>query len=146
MKKTLSIIICCFILLALCSCATANTDFKEGSLLFDMGATSFDSIDSCKIIDDGPIPEVILDKAEYEAFAKYRYKSDYPSEKLHELIVFPTNKLFNITIEGKTFALYLMENGDIGVRISEESGYKIYEADGKYKITQEKYNELVSDK
>ena len=145
MKKTLLIIICCFILLALCSCATANTDFKEGSLLFDMGATSFESIDSCIINDDGPIPEIILDKAEYDVFAKYRYKNDYPSDKLHELMVFPTNKLINVTVNDNTFALYLMPNGDIGVKISDDEPFKVYEADGKYKITQEKYNELISD-
>ena len=146
MKKTLSIIICCFLLFSFCSCNNANNDFKEGALLFDLGATSLDGIDSCKIIDDGPKPEIKLDKTEFKLLAKYRYKSEYPTDKLHELLVFPTNKLFQISVNGKMFSLYLMPNGDIGVKISDDEPFKVYEADGKYKITPEKYQELVSGK
>ncbi len=146
MKKILLLVVCFFVSIALCSCANpidADKDFVEGSLLFDMGADSIESIEYCKIIDDGDIPEIFVGEEDFDLFSKYRYKSDYPTDKLHELMVFPTNKLINISIDGKEFALYIMENGDIGVQISED-GYKLYEADKNNQITPKKYDKLVS--
>ena len=108
-----------------------------------MGANSMDDIEYCKIIDDGVVPEIIIDESDFDLFAKYRYNGNYPSDKLHELIVFPTNKLINISIDEKVFALYVMEDGNIGVRISEEEGFKVYQADKKNQITSDKYDKLV---
>ena len=145
LKKILLIVTCFFLLITFCSCGDhtdVSADFAEGSLLFDMGAKSIDSIEYCKIIDDGAVPEIFVGKDDYNLFAKYRYKSGYPSDKLHELLVFPPNKLINISINGKVFALYLAEDGNIGVRISEE-GFKLYQADENNQITPEKYDELV---
>lgn len=112
-------------------------------MLFDMGANSMDDIEYCKIIDDGVVPEIIIDEGDFDLFAKYRYKGNCPSDKLHELIVFPTNKLINISVAEKVFALYVMEDGNIGVQISEEEGFKVYQADKKNQITSDKYDKLV---
>lgn len=146
MKRILLFVTFFVLIITLCGCGNltvANNDFVEGYLLFDMGANSIDDIDYCKIIDDGPIPEIFIDKEDFNLFAKYRYKGNYPSDKLHELIVFPTNKLINISIDEKMFALYVMEDGNIGVRISEEEGFKVYQADKENQITSDKYYNLV---
>ena len=146
MKRKLLFVTFFVLIITLCGCGNltvANNDFVEGSLLFDMGANSIDDIDYCKIIDDGPIPEIFIDKEDFNLFAKYRYKGDYPSDKLHELLVFPTNKPINISIDEKVFALYVMEDGNIGVRISEEEGFKVYQADKENQITSDKYYNLV---
>ncbi len=113
-------------------------------MLFDMGANSIEDVESCTIIDDGAVPEIIIGEDDFDLFAKYRYKSDYPSDKLHELMVFPTNKPINISIAGKKFILYLMEDGNICVRISEGGSFKLYQADKNNQITPEKYDELVN--
>lgn len=146
MKKALIVIIVFFLIAVLCSCgshALSSDDFAEGSLLFDMGAGSAESIEQCTIIDDGAVPEILLPKEEYNLFAKYRYKSDYPSDKLHELMVFPTNKLINISVGGNNYVLYLREDGSIGAKLSEEAGFKLYQADVSNRITPEKYKMLV---
>ena len=146
MKKTLLFVTGFVLIITLCCCGNptvANNDFAEGYLLFDMGANSMDDIEYCKIIDDGVVPEIIIDEGDFDLFAKYRYKSNYPSDKLHELIVFPTNKLINISVAEKVFALYVMEDGNIGVQISEEEGFKVYQADKKNQITSDKYDKLV---
>lgn len=130
----------------LCGCgnrALSSDDFAEGSLLFDMGAGSAESIEQCTLIDDGAVPEILLPKEEYNLFAKYRYESDYPSDKLHELMVFPTNKLINISVGGNNYVLYLREDGSIGAKLSEEAGFKLYQADVSNRITPEKYEKLI---
>ena len=146
MKRILLFVTAFVVIITLCGCVNltvAGNDFAEGSLLFDMGANSIDDIDYCKIIDDGAIPEIFIEQDDFDLFAKYRYKDDYPSDKLHELMVFPTNKLINISVDEKVFGLYVMEDGNIGVRISEEEGFKIYQADKSNKITPDKYDNLV---
>ena len=147
MKKLLLSITCFLLTLALCGCgshALLRDDFAEGSLLFDMGAGSAESIEKCTIIDDGAVPEILLPKEEYNLFAKYRYKSDYPSDKLHELMVFPTNKLINISVGGNNYVLYLRKDGSIGAKLSEEAGFKLYQADESNRITPEKFKSLVN--
>lgn len=146
LKKILLSVTCFFLSIILCSCGyrtDVSEDFAEGSLLFDIGANSIEDAEYCKIIDDGAIPEIFIGEDDFNLFAKYRYKSDYPSDKLHELMVFPTNKIINISIAGKEFALYLMEDGNIGVQISDGEGFKLYQADKKNQITPEKYEEIV---
>ena len=49
----------------------------------------------------------------------------------------------SICVNGNVFALYLMEDGNIGVRISEEEGFKVYQADKQNQITPDKYDTLV---
>ena len=130
----------------LCGCgnrALSSDDFADGSLLFDMGAGSAESIEQCTLIDDGAVPEILLPKEEYNLFAKYRYESDYPSDKLHELMVFPTNKLINISVGGNNYVLYLRKDGSIGAKLSEEAGFKLYQADVSNRITPEKYEKLI---
>ena len=147
MKKALIVIIGFFLIAALCGCgsrALSSDDFAEGSLLFDMGAGSAESIEQCTIIDDGAVSEILLPKEEYGLFAKYRYESDYPSDKVHELMVFPTNKLINISVGGNNYVLYLRENGSIGAKLSEEAGFKLYQADVSNRITPEKFKSLVN--
>lgn len=146
MKKILLAIVSFTFIVILCSCGNQidiNKDFVDGSLLFDMGANSMHDVEYCKIIDDGDIPEIFIGEDDFYIFAKYRYKCDYPSDKLHEILVFPTNKLLNISVDDKTFALYLRENGDICVRISEQEGFKVYETDKNNRITAEKYDRLI---
>lgn len=148
MKKALIIIIGFLITVALCGCGNrvlSSDDFAEGSLLFDMGASSTESIEQCTLIDDGAVPEILLPKEEYNLFAKYRYESDYPSDKLHELMVFPTNKLINMSVDGNNYALYLRNDGSIGVKLSEKEGFKLYQADKSNRITPEKYEKLVKE-
>ena len=146
MKRVLLVITVFFIIVTLCCCGNptvTNNDFVEGSLLFDIGANSIDDIEYCEIIDDGAIPEIFIGEDDFNLFAKYRYKSNYPSDKLHELIVFPKNKRMIICVNGNVFALYIMEDGNIGVQISEEEGFKLYQADKKNQITSDKYDKLV---
>lgn len=109
-----------------------------------MGANSMEDIEYCTIIDEDTVQDIFINEDDFKFFAKYQYISDYPFDKLHELIVFPTNKLINICVDDNVFALYLMEDGNIGVRISEEEGFKLYQADEKNQMTPDKYDKLVN--
>ena len=119
-----------------------NEDFMEGSLLYDLGATSIESIESCRLIDDGPVAEVYIGKEDFDMFAKYRYIEDFsPIDKIHEVLVWPKNQRISIIINGTWFTLYLPEDGRIVVQAS--GCFKVYQADEKSRITHEKFEELV---
>lgn len=119
-----------------------NEDFTEGSLLYDLGATSIESIESCRLIDDGPVAEVYIGKEDFDMFAKYRYIENFsPIDKIHEVLVWPKNQRISIIINGTWFTLYLPEDGRIVVQVS--GSFKVYQADEKSRITHEKFEELV---
>ncbi len=119
-----------------------SKDFVEGSLLYDLGATSIESIESCRLIDDGPVAEVYIGKEDFDIFAKYRYVENFnPKDKIHEVLSWPDNQRISIIVNGAWFTLYLPEDGRIVVQVS--GSFKVYQADENNRITHEKFEELV---
>ena len=119
-----------------------SKDFVEGSLLYDLGATSIESIESCRLLDDGPVAEVFIGKEDFDIFAKYRFVENFnPKDKIHEVLLWPKNQRISIIINGNWFTLYLPEDGRIVVQVS--GSFKVYQADENNRITHEKFEELV---
>ena len=119
-----------------------SKDFVEGSLLYDLGATSIESIESCRLLDDGPVAEVFIGKEDFDIFAKYRFVENFnPKDKIHEVLLWPKNQRISIIINGDWFTLYLPEDGRIVVQVS--GSFKVYQADENNRITHEKFEELV---
>ncbi len=143
----------CFILilniLFLSSC-TANKVLSEGQLLYDCGAESSADVQKYEFIYEGydeyngDNQLVITDESDQALFSHYEYVSDWPSEQLHELYLFPSNT-FTITVNDQAFTFYLSEDGSLtSVPSANVSGRKTYQAEKKYRITEDKLNELIA--
>ena len=94
MKKILFILMTVVLVLVCCSCGESNA-FEEGNLLYDLGAKSFEDIEKVEFLyeeyqGDYEDKLVITQKKDIELLLDYKYSSDYPSDKLHELFIYPT--------------------------------------------------------
>ena len=121
MKKILFILMTLLIILACCSCGEATT-FTEGQLLFDLGAESFDDIEKVgfwykEYQGDYENKIEITRKKDIALLCDYVYSSDYPTDQLHELFVFPTNSVY-VTIQGVEYQLCLGEGGALTTVLS----------------------------
>lgn len=116
MKKLFLIGIVIILILVCCSCNSENT-FVEGSLLYDLGAKSFENIEKVGFWHEeyqGDYEEKIeiTKNEDIEILCNYNYSSDYPSDELHKLFVFPTNSLY-VTIDEVEYQLVLSENSEL---------------------------------
>ena len=114
-----------------------------GFLLFDIGAESMESIESCKIIHEGDPTEIVLSDVDVLLFAHYKYQDNCPLKELDEVFSYPTTKRIQICVGNENTLLYLMQDGCIVVKVG-EAGFKTYQADEKYLITPAKYQELIA--
>lgn len=116
MKKILLVLMMIVLILTCCSCGEKNT-FVEGNLLYDLGARSFNDIEKVEFLykeQQGDYEEklVISQKKDIELLLDYNYFSNYPSDKLHELFIYPTNS-FYVTINDAQYQLYLGADGSL---------------------------------
>ena len=104
------------LIFACCSCGQKNT-FVEGNLLFDLGASSFEDIEKVEFLykeyqGDYEKKPVITQKKDLELLLNYKYSSKYPSDKLHELFIYPTNSIY-VTVNGVKHQLCLGDDGSL---------------------------------
>ncbi len=116
MKKIFLIFMTIVLILICCSCGEEST-FVDGNLLYDLGAESFENIEKVEFMYEeyeGYYSDKleITDKEDIEILCNYMYSSDYPSDKLHELFIFPNNG-FYITIGGVQYQLFLSDDGNL---------------------------------
>ena len=106
-----------------------SKDLVEGSLLYDLGITSLDSIESCKILDDSTGMEISLGKEYFEVFAKYRYAEYCSWIDAAEIVAYPVSRPIDLcTTDGRKVKFYFIEDGRISINTSK--GLKIYQAEG----------------
>ena len=93
----------------------------------------------------------ITDKNDLEFLLNYTYSGRFPTDRLHELYVYPPYCVFTATVNGYENTLYLLKDGciakkkmcgDSGVPESERT-YEIYTADNEYILTEERLIELL---
>ncbi len=116
MKKIRLILMTIVLILACSSCGEKNT-FVEGSLLYDLGAKSFEDIEKVEFLyeeyqGDYEQKPVITQKKDIELLLNYKYSSKYPSDKLDELFIYPTNSIY-VTIRGVQYQLCLGDDGSL---------------------------------
>ncbi len=85
--------------------------------MYDLGAESFEDIEKVgfrheEYQGDYEDKIEITKNEDIEILCNYSYSSDYPSEELHKLSVFPTNSLY-VTVDGVEYQLVLGENGEL---------------------------------
>lgn len=136
MKRAISVLLIFLVLSVFCSCGD-NAAYAEGNLLFDCGIESVKDIDGCTSLSGNSAEMITITDKDYE------YAEDYPQSELHELFIFPDVNCITLSVNNKNYILYLMENGDIGVKPTENSAYKIYRANTSDKLTQNKIDELI---
>lgn len=161
MKKLFSIILCVTMLVCLAACKTPsaptnnsseiNQNEYELTLIRALTATDdVSSIQSFEIIheysSDGTI---ISDSTDLKFLEKYTYSHIYPSDKLHELLLFPNTYIINITINDTVNKVYLLKDGSIvksqmcGDSEVTDIDFDVYTADSQYMLTQERLIELL---
>lgn len=139
MKKFFSLVLAFLFVFAFASCET-KSKIVEGSLLFDCGAASLENIESFSILHENGSDNTEITKAEdIELLCHYMYVEDLPAEELPELLTFPKTKRLSITINENSWTLYLRDDGTV-TALSEDEGYKTYQADEEYRITLEKFD------
>lgn len=93
----------------------------------------------------------ITDKNDLEFLLNYKYNGRFPTDRLHELYVYPPYCVFIATVNGSKTTMYLLKDGSIakkemcgdsGVPESERT-YEIYTADDEYNLTEERLIELL---
>ena len=144
MKKILFILMTVVLVLVCCSCGKSNA-FEEGNLLYDLGAKSFEDIEKVEFLyeeyqGDYEDKLVITQKKDIELLLDYKYSSDYPSDKLHELYIYPTNSIY-LTINDVQYQLYLGADGSL----TTVSGSKFwtYKAEQDKGITNSVWEEFI---
>ncbi len=93
----------------------------------------------------------ITDKNDLKFLEKYAYSHKYPSDKLHELFVFPQNQLVQLN-SGNIInhSMYLMEDGSLVLQSRKtdngnvvETLFDVYTADSKYMLDKSALIELL---
>ena len=93
----------------------------------------------------------ITDKNDLEFLLNYTYGGRFPTDRKHELYVYPPYCVFTVSVNGCENTLYLLKDGSIakkemcgdsGVPESEVT-YEIYTADNEYNLTEERLIELL---
>ena len=114
MKKIALMLMIVVLIFVCCSCGEEHA-FVEGNLLYDLGAKSFEDIEKVgfwyeEYQGDYENKIEITQKKDIELLLNYKYSSDYPADKLHELFIYPTNSIY-VTIKGIEYQLCLGEGG-----------------------------------
>ena len=102
MKKLIIVVLVVFIVVTFGACDdnktvdNSNGILAEGDLLYEIGADSLDDVKNaeiqCKC--DCPGDKIIEDTDDLKFLSNYKYESDYPQDKLADLLLFPNNFLF----------------------------------------------------
>ena len=118
----------------------------EGNILYDCGIESIERIEFCEMLTYNGSNTIDVNNNDIGFLKHYTFKEDYPVEKLHEVFVYPgvTNLMIKSGNISKT--LYILENGDIVVNVSnsEIAYHKTYTTDDKYLATREKIDKIAN--
>lgn len=142
MKKLLSILICVVLCFAFSGCKNE----KKQTLINAMsGAEDISVIDSFQITHEYGDPTVITDKKDYKFLEKYTYSHKYPADKVHEVFVFPGNRVGNASIDGETVNIYIAKEGNIVLQKNAVTGvgFEVFTANEKISVTDEKLKKLL---
>ena len=146
MKKIIAIILIIILNLSLCGCS-GKEKITEDSLLYLCGAKTIQDIEKIEFIhqdyqnyQEGEIE--ITQTQDFEIFKYYKYQSDFPSDRVHELHLYPTNR-FTITVNEEIYRFYLQDNGSLTYIPTDNTAPKTYTAENNRGITKQKFNELI---
>ena len=164
MKKVFVLVMVLGRCFGLCSCKKAeptqsnnlvesNIDEYKTTLIRNLTATeNVGEIESFAINYKNSIGTVsIADKKDLEFLLNYTYGGRFPTDRLHELYVYPPYCVFTANVNGSENTLYLLKDGSIAKKemcgdggVSEsEVPYEIYTADNEYNLTEERLIELL---
>lgn len=162
MKKIFLFALCITLLICLSACNSSPSQQNNNSFEITQAAneiplirtlTATDTVDAIKsfeiIHEYNPTPTEITDKNDLKFLEKYTYSHIYPSDKLHELFLFPNNYRIIIKLNASENTLYLMKDGSIvKQQMCGDSGvtdvpFEVYTADNQYMLTHEKLIELL---
>lgn len=162
MKKIFLFALYGILLICLSACSPSpsqpnsnSSEFTESDnirpLMRTLTATdTVDHIQSFEIVHEySPNATVITDKNDLKFLEKYTYSHIYPSDKLHELFLFPDNCFITIEISGFKSKLYLMKDGSIAIQqMCGDNGvtdipFEVYTADDQYMLNRERLIELL---
>ncbi len=154
MKRIL--ILCLILCLGLCACQKAEPPESNNSNLnsFDEYETTLirnltasedvSNIESLKIeYKNAAEPIDVTEKNDLNFLKEYTYGGDFPTNRLHELYVYPPHCLITVN---ESIKLYLLEDGSIAKQVmsgdsevpEDERTYEIYTAEKENMLTKEK--------
>ena len=162
MKRIFLFVLCIILLICLSACSSSSSqqnsnlseitqNSNEGTLIRALTATdTADTIQSFEITHEyNTNPTLITNKDDLKFLEKYTYSHIYPSDKLHELFLFPNNYFITIEVNGFKNKLYLMKDGSIAIKqMCGDSSitdvpYEVYTADDQYMLNQESLIKLL---
>ena len=151
MKKLFAFTICLAILFCFTACDSAENDSSNSLVRALTGTDDLTSITKFEIIHGyGDSVTEITDISDLKFLKQYTYSHPYPSEKLHELFLFPNNLIINYKLDGSDErSMYLMEDGSIvktvmyGDSEVEETSFEVYTANEKYMLNTERLKSLL---
>lgn len=143
MKKLIIVVLVVFIVVTFGACDDNKT--IEGDLLYEIGADSLEDVETgeiqCKC--DCPGDKIIEDTDDLKFLSNYKYDSDYPQEKLAELLLSPNN-FITVTVNGEGWRFRLLEDGSL-VGVTYGISCRTYKADAEHCLTQDKFDDLHSE-
>ena len=164
MKKVFVLVMVLGLCFGLCSCKKAeptqsnnlvesNIDEYKTTLIRNLTATeNVGEIESFAINYKNSIGTVsIADKKDLEFLLNYTYGGRFPTDRLHELYVYPPYCLLTATVNGFETSMYLLKDGSIvkkemcgdsGVPESEVP-YELYTANNDSTLTEERLIKLL---
>ena len=144
MKKWLCLLLAAVVLLSMTACGKERdvfADLAEGDLLYDIGATSLDCVESFTGREELYAQWISFDEEEVKLFANYTFRENLPADLLDDLFLFPTTKQMEISVNGNRFSVCLLE--DCRIVVSMPDGRKIYGAEEAELFTQDMFYGLV---
>lgn len=164
MKKVFVLVMVLGLCFGLCSCKKAEPTQSNNSvesniyeykttLIRNLTATeNVGEIESFAINYENSADTVfITDKNDLEFLLNYTYGGRFPTDRLHELYVYPPYCVLTATVNGYETTMYLLKDGSIAKKeMCGDSGipesevpYEIYTADNEYNLTEERLIELL---
>lgn len=166
MKRILALVMVLGLCFGLCSCKKAdptqsnnsvesNIDEYKTTLIRNLTATeNVGEIESFAINYKNSLGTVfITDKNDLEFLLNYTYGGRFPTDRLHEVYVYPPYCVLTATVNGSETeeTLYLLKDGSIAKKEmcgdgdvpESERTYEIYTADNEYNLTEERLIELL---
>lgn len=151
MKKFLAFAICLAILFCFTACDSAESDSSNSLVRALTGTDELTSITKFEIIHNyGDTLTEITDYSDLEFLKKYSYSHIHPSDKLHELFIFPKNLTMQCKLDGSDErTMYLMPDGSLGlIKTEVKDGVEVflcevYTAEEKYMLNTERLKTLL---
>lgn len=149
MKRLFALLICIVLIFSLTACNSGETKLTLVRAL--TGTDDLKSITKFEIIHNyGDSVTEITDYSDLEFLKKYGYSHIYPSDKYHELFLFPKNCLIKFKLsDADDRTMYLMPDGSLGlIKTEVKDGVEVflcevYTAEEKYMLNTERLKTLL---